>query len=156
MKPLAILLKSASAMLVLACSLPGPAQNLIQNGSFEMPMVPVPMDYEQFFVGVPPFIPNWSVVTNQGEMVLILNSSYTVPGLQFPSEDQYQWLDLTGSGSNTPTTGVQQTVTTMTGHTYQLSYWVGNISAGGAYGTTSTVKVSINGTPTFMDTNSMV
>jgi Protein of unknown function (DUF642) len=146
----------ASMVMVLATlpyALTGSAQNLIQNGSFEFPRVPIG-SYTQFTVGVPPFIPSWTVVTNPGENVLIVSSAYTGGGCSFPAEDQQQWLDLTGAGSNTHTTGVQQAVRLVPGHVYQLSYWVGNITYLGD--SPSTVKVSINGTPMFSDTNSMV
>jgi hypothetical protein len=51
---------------------------------------------------------------------------------------------------------VSQTVATTIGDQYQLSYWIGNTTGGGIFGTTSTVQVSLNGTPTFTDTNSNV
>jgi hypothetical protein len=51
---------------------------------------------------------------------------------------------------------VSQSVATTAGDQYQLSYWVGNTTVGGIFGTTSKVNVSLNGTLTFSDTNSNV
>ena len=48
---------------------------------------------------------------------------------------------------------VQQAVATIVGDQYQLSYWIGNTTGGGIFGTTSTVNVSLNEAPTFSDTN---
>ena len=77
--------------------------------------------------------------------------------MTFNSEDGSQWLDLTGDGCNT-TEGVSQSVTTNSGHSYQLSFWIGNTSAPDCSfcGTTSTVSLFLNGSSTasVTDTNS--
>ena len=65
-----------------------------------------------------------------------------------------QWLDLTGDGSNT-TEGVSQVVSTTPGTPYALSFYIGNTTGGGIFGTTSTVDVSVNGSQTAF-TNSQV
>jgi hypothetical protein len=69
------------------------------------------------------------------------------------AQDGVQWLDLTGDGSNS-TEGVRQIVSTIPGDQYQLSFYVGNTTGGGIFGTTSTVNVLLNGLPTFAATNS--
>jgi hypothetical protein len=60
--------------------------------------------------------------------------------------------DLTGPTFG-PIEGVQQTVTTTPGQTYNLSFYVGNV-AGGVFGTTSSVGVLINGSLVATKTNS--
>jgi hypothetical protein len=63
------------------------------------------------------------------------------------------------SGSISPATVATQPracsrrFATIVGDQYQLSYWIGNTTGGGIFGTTSTVNVSLNGAPTFSDTN---
>jgi hypothetical protein len=71
----------------------------------------------------------------------------------FIAQDGVQWLDLTGFNINS-TEGVAQTVGTTVGNIYQLSYFVGNTTGRGIFGTTSTVNVSITAVAPFSDTNS--
>jgi hypothetical protein len=40
-------------------------------------------------------------------------------------------------------------VATTVGHVYQLTYYIGNTTGGGIFGTTNTVIVDLNGTPTY-------
>jgi hypothetical protein len=96
---------------------------------------------------------NWSVVGPAGANVSIVSGSFSQNTVSFQAQAGNQWLDLTGDGSNS-TEGVSQGATTIAGHLYQLSYWIGNTSGGGIFGTTSTVNVSLNGLSTFSDTNS--
>lgn len=124
--------------------------NLITNGSFEAPLVPVG-GFNNFNSGSTG-ITGWTVV---GPQVSIVSGSYSSFGLSFPAEDGSQWLDLTGDGSN-KVEGVEQTVVTTAGSTYDLAFFVGNqVDAGGPYGTTSTVQVLVDGTPVQTVTNSM-
>jgi hypothetical protein len=123
---------------------------LIVNGSFECPTVPVGgfLSYSrgQSFDG-------WTVVGASGS-VSPLSGSYRSGSITWTAEDGKQTLDLTGDGSNTAT-GVQQTVSTSVGQTYTLTFWVGNIddpSAG--WGTSSTVKIQINGSQVLSAVNS--
>jgi hypothetical protein len=123
----------------LACFVPAQA-NLITNGSFETPVVPVG-GFTNFFTGSPA-ITGWTVV---GPEVSVINESFTSECCTFPAEDGIQWLDLTGDVSNA-VEGVEQTVATTAGTQYTLSFWVGNIfDPGGIYGTTSTVDVRLGG-----------
>ena len=123
----------------LACFVPVQA-NLITNGSFETPVVPVG-GFTNFFAGSPA-ITGWTVV---GPEVSVINGNFTSECCTFPAEDGIQWLDLTGDVSNA-VEGVQQTVATIAGTQYTLSFWVGNIfDPGGIYGTTSTVDVRLGG-----------
>jgi hypothetical protein len=84
-----------------------------------------------------------------------VSGTFSQNGVSFPAEHGSQWLDLTGFNSNS-TEGVSQIVATTVGDQYRLSYWIGNTTGDGIFGTTSTVNVSLNGTPTFSDTNSNV
>ena len=140
----------ATLMCVLA--LPGFGANLITNGSFETPTVPVG-GFTNFLTGSS--FPGWMVVGTANRDVSIVSGSYMSNGATFPAESGVQWLDLTGYLSNTLGEGVEQTISTTPSQTYQLTYYLGNVTAPG-YGTSSTVNISINGVPTFSDTNSMV
>jgi hypothetical protein len=126
---------------------------LIANGSFETPIVPVG-SFTNFAVGSG-LLTGWTVFGLAGTNVSIVSGSFSQNGVTFEAEDGNQWLDLTGDGSNS-TEGVSQAVTTTTGDQYQLSYFIGNTTGGGIFGTTSTVDVSLNGVPTFADTKSNV
>ncbi|MGH9358259.1 MAG: DUF642 domain-containing protein [Terriglobia bacterium] len=137
--------------LIGSCLLALPARaDLITNGSFESPLAPVG-GFSNFNSGSTG-ITGWTVV---GPQVSIVSGSYTSFGLTFPAEDGNQWLDLTGDVSNN-VEGVEQTVATTPGATYNLSYFVGNqVNPGGPYGTTSTVKVFVDGTLIQTSTNSL-
>jgi hypothetical protein len=127
------------------------AASLILNGSFETPLVPVG-NFTSFPVGGAT-LTNWSVTGPSNTEVAIVSGSFSQNGVTFNAQDGNQWLDLTGNGSNS-TEGVAQTVSTIPGDQYQLSFWVGNTSGGGVFGTTSTVNVSINGGANSPFTNS--
>jgi len=120
--------------------------NLIADGSFETPIV-TPGTFMNFSGGSA--LGAW---TAEGVQVSIVSGSF-VQGFNFLAEDGAQWLDLTGFNANSTTNGVQQTVATNPGTNYTLTYFVGNI-VGGIFGTSSTVDLSINGTPSQVATNS--
>jgi hypothetical protein len=123
--------------------------NLITNGSFETPLIPTG-GFTNFGTGSTS-ITGWTVV---GPQASIVSGSYTSLGLRFPAEDGNQWLDLTGDLSNRAE-GVRQTVATIAGTSYNLSFWVGNqVDPSGIYGSTSTVNLSINGGANLAFTNS--
>ena len=127
----------------------GTHANLLTNGSFEDPVVPVG-SFSLFPVGSA--FTGWTVSGPVGKNVAIVSGTLVENGVSFPAQDGAQWLDLTGSGDNS-TEGVEQSVVTIPGHTYQLSYFVGNSTAAGV-GPTSTVNVLLNGALEFTDTNS--
>lgn len=127
------------ALVALCLSAATAKANLITNGSFETPVVQ--MGGFTNFIGGSNLITGWTVV---GPQVSIVSTKYA-PNFKFPAEDGNQWLDLTGDISN-QVEGVQQTVATTVGTTYDLSYFVGNqVNPGGPWGTKSTVNVYING-----------
>lgn len=138
-----------AAVIISSLALPARA-NLIANGSFETPAVPAG-SFTNFTSGSTG-ITGWTVT---GPEVSIVSGSYTSFGLSFPAEDGVQWLDLTGDASNA-VEGVEQTIATTSGVTYDISYFVGNqVNPGGPYGTTSTVDVLVNGSAIQKSTNSM-
>ncbi len=119
----------------------------LTNGSFEVPTV-TPGTFSNFLTGSTA-ISGWTVF---GPAVSIVSGSFSTGRFSFPAQDGKQWLDLTGPTSG-PIQGVEQTVTTTPGQTYDLSFYVGNV-AGGGFGTTSTVGVLINGSLLASKTNS--
>ena len=80
------------------------------------------------------------------------------PGI-FKCSTGHQCVDLTGQGftgnfSGGTATGIEQRVPTTPGDTYLLTFFVGNLyDPQGLYGTTSTVRVMINGTEDLSVTN---
>lgn len=150
MKSFTILAVAAASVLAASS---GASAALIANGSFETPIVPTG-GFTDFAVGSGA-LTGWTVFGPAGTNVSIVSGSFSQNGVTFEAEDGSQWLDLTGDGSNS-TEGVSQAVTTTIGDQYQLSYFIGNTTGGGIFGTTSSVDVSLNGVPTFADTNSNV
>jgi hypothetical protein len=136
---------------VILSSLASPARaDLVTNGSFETPIVPVG-GFTNFLSGSAG-ITGWTVV---GPEVSIVSTNYAALGFTFPAEDGKQWLDLTGDLSNS-VEGVEQTIATTPGTIYNLSYFVGNqVNPGGPWGTSSTVDVLVNGTLIQIATNTM-
>ena len=118
----------------------GVAGNLIANGGFEEPAVQkggyVTFNTGQSFSG-------WDVVGAPGS-VSPISGDYAQDGIRFNAQQGKQWLDLTGPGVNAAA-GVQQTVQTQPGASYELVFYVGNV-AGGMFGTASTVDVLVDGT----------
>ena len=149
--PAVLLAAAASAVVTLLGVSPAGATtaNLIKNGSFEKPVVG-PGSYQVFSTGQT--FKHWTVIGASGD-VGIVSGTFTQSGFSFPAEKGKQWLDLTGL-SNTPT-GVQETVTTVAGASYTLTFWIGNVyDPGGIFGTTSTVNVLVDGTTVASETNS--
>lgn len=125
--------------------------DLLVNGSFENPVV-AQGTYADYYSGSSA-IPGFTVVGSAGKSVAITSGLFSAYGFLYNAADGAQWLDLTGGTSNS-VEGVEQTVATAIGDVYQLSYWIGNTTRGGDYGTKSTVNVSLNGSQAFSDTNS--
>jgi hypothetical protein len=121
--------------------------NLIANGSFETssPLAPA----GGFACTPAATISGWSI---SGGSVCVVNTLFTQSGFTFPAQDGAQWLDMTGFNSNAPVL-VSQAVATVAGSTYDLSFYVGNVS-GGIFGTSSTVGVLIDDVQVGSCTNS--
>lgn len=117
------------------------AANLIANGSFEKPVVAAG-ELQRFAAGAK--IGKWLVVGDSGN-VDVFGPGFTYQGCNVVAQKGHQVLDLTGSSNSTM--GVQQTIATTPGTTYQLSLFVGSINDPCVDGNTSTVVVLLNGTP---------
>jgi hypothetical protein len=79
--------------------------------------------------------------------ILPPNNNYTKNGrqLHFSAEDGQQSVDLTGA-FNQGRNGVEQTITTTPGTSYNLTFWVGNQdNSRSGYGLPSTVELDVNG-----------
>lgn len=140
--------KKTHAILVATLLLSARLNAQIVNGSFETPAPPAG-SYTLYNTGSS--FSGWTVVGATGN-VAIVSGTFTQNGISFPAQDGAAWLDLTGT-SNTAT-GVQQTIATTAGTTYNLSFWVGNVSdPNGIFGTTSTV-FNVNGGQSFTAVNS--
>jgi hypothetical protein len=129
-------LKVAIAFLAALAATPASAQ--IINGSFEFPVVPTSSFTS--FPGGSTAITGWTVL---GVDTAVISGSFTISGITFQAQDGNQWIDLTGFNSNSPLNGVTQSVTTIVGTQYLLSFYVG--SASGVNFFPSTVDLSIDG-----------
>jgi Protein of unknown function (DUF642) len=113
--------------------------NLLHDGSFESPLVPVG-GFTVFNVGST--FSKWTV-TGPGGDVGIVSGTFTQNGFSFPAGCGNQFIDLTGI--ETLGDGVEQTITTVMGSQHPLTFSVGNVvNPNGIFGTTSTVKVYVN------------
>ena len=128
------------------CASASASANLITNGSFESPVVPIG-SFTNFSPGSN-LLTGWAVVDNS---VSVVSGDFAQLGISFPAQDGAQWLDLTGFGVNS-VEGVAQTIPTTIGHTYRLSFYVGNVS-GSVFGVASTIDTFLNGGLAFTDTN---
>ena len=126
-------------------AIPAAQANLILDGSFESPNVPSSSlscgimfntqcqgyySHDQISppLGGPFDIGNWSVIGKGGAdgvaVVMQLGNGYTENSLHFDAQDGSQSLDLTGEG-NQGANGVKQSVSTIIGMPYVLSFYLG-------------------------------
>jgi hypothetical protein len=119
------------------------AAELITNGSFESPTVPIG-GFTSYFGGSTA-IPGWTVIALPIDNVTLFNTSYVAGNIPFPALHGNQWLDLSGT-SEVRFTGVQQTISTTPGQIYDLSFYVGNIRDLN-FGVSSTVHVVQDNNP---------
>jgi hypothetical protein len=136
-------MKIACGVLLIATVMLAPATGwaVIVNGSFESPEVDPAL-----VVAVGGSIDGWAVVGVEGGSVHLISNAYTEGDgtLHFTAQDGDQFVDLTGPG-NRGRNGVQQTVTTVPGTAYTLTFWVGNQDdTQEVYGLASTISLSIN------------
>ncbi len=121
---------------VIAGAKPAAAKNLIKDGGFEAPPTPDGsyVNYDEGSTFGP-----WSVVGSSGNVDTV-STDFTQNGFTFKARSGKAWMDLTGTSNSA--TGVSQTVKTVSGTTYTLSFWVGNVyDPTGIFGITSTVDV---------------
>jgi hypothetical protein len=119
----------------------------ITNGSFEMTTPAVPAASFLLFTPGSTGVTGWTVVGAAGTNIGVTNTMFTESGISFPAQNGSNWVDLTGLNSNNDTEGLQQTIATIVGDSYTLSFFVGNVdSPSTGFGVTSTVDVFANGT----------
>ena len=137
----AMLARAAALAAFAATAMSAHAANLIKDGSFETPLVPVG-GFTKFVTGEV-FGP-WTVVGVPGD-VAIVSTTFVQNGIAFKAKAGKQWLDMTGFLSDRAT-GVAQTVKTVPGQSYVLTFSVGNVvDPSNVFGTTSSVDVQIDG-----------
>jgi hypothetical protein len=140
---------------------PSARANLLVNGSFELPAVPGSSACGPYSnclgFNVGDDIAGWTVVGKGGapgaSVVMSLGSNYTEPDnsgnnatLHFYPVDGVQALDLTGEGNQGLTNGIKQSVTTLAGNPYQLSFFIGHqYDQAPGYAGPSSLVLYING-----------
>jgi hypothetical protein len=123
------------------------ASSLLKNGGFEKPVVApggfVPVASGSTFS-------HWKV-GGPGD-VAVASGTFVEGGFSFPAKAGAQWLDLTGSLALA--TRVSQSFASEPGTPYTVSFAVGNVNnPSGPYGTTSTVKLLVDGAQVLRVTN---
>jgi Protein of unknown function (DUF642)/PEP-CTERM motif len=144
---------TAAMILLLA---PAARADLVTNGSFEAGTNPPTGEGDTQAIGTSN-ITGWTIVNNDGTTVdngknvlWINNGSY---GLSTPFGNDF--LDLTGTTDSTPYDGVVQTITTVSGQQYVLTFDLGVSTNGGPFSGTISVSAGINGSgTTFTDDGS--
>ncbi|MES2714193.1 MAG: DUF642 domain-containing protein [Pseudomonadota bacterium] len=134
--------KHALLQLAIASSIliPGDAySNIVLNGDFESPGLP-PTSPRLYEVGNS--IGGWTVLGPDGADVAVINGPFTQFGLTFTHQSGVQSLDLTGL-TNT-TAGVTQSLPTVAGNSYDLTFYLGNVQSVGIWGVASSVQVRLN------------
>ena len=124
-------MKLRLALLLASLSFAGRAHaDMIVNGSFESPVIPAGTQ-ESPVTGTT--IPGWTVIGPAGSNVQIFSNTYhetgTINGgsysVTFNAADGVQSIDLSGIAPNVTVSGVEQTVATVNGQMYELSFYVG-------------------------------
>ncbi len=107
------------------------AANLIKDGGFENPPVQAGK-YAAFAPGQK--LGDWSVIASAAVSpcpLFLIGTGYRQDGIAFAARSGNQWLDLGDlSGAscyNAASEGVQQTIATIPGAAYTLTFWVGSI-----------------------------
>jgi hypothetical protein len=128
--------------------------DLVTNGSFETGTNPPTGDGDTQAIGTSN-ITGWTVVANDGTTVdngknvlWINNGSY---GLSTPFGTYF--LDLTGTTDSTPYDGVTQSIATVSGQQYVLTFDLGVSTNGGPFSGTISVDADINSSPTLFTDN---
>lgn len=112
---------------------------VIANGSFESPDVAV--GTFDTFGNASTAITGWVVV---GFDATVVSGPFPALPMIFQAQDGNQFLDLTGPGTNSSTNGVVQSVATIPGQLYSLSFHVGSGTDFSTFAA-STVDLSIDG-----------
>ncbi len=126
---------------------PAAAANLVKDGSFETPPTPQG-SYAPYAPGQ--MIGPWTVVGASGNVATVYD--YNEGGVIWSAHQGKAFLDLTGTCDCGAPSGVSQTVKTVTGQMYTLTFWVGNTYIQGQ-GLTSTVDAYVGSKKVLTATN---
>jgi hypothetical protein len=141
---------TAATAAVMLVALGGPARaNLIVNGGFEDPVLAV----GSAVVFTPgQAIGAWTVLGDPGTNVALGQTAYNEPfndNTLFNAQEGLNELDITGTFNQGPSAGVEQSVATVPGQSYTLSFYVGRATPchgpAAPYATPATVDLSIDG-----------
>lgn len=128
---------SIAALCAVSIAPPASAANIFVNGSFETPPVTAALPFS--YTDHQPSNSTLTGWTIANSVVSQVRSDYAGnPGWSFPAQDGLVSLDLAGFNANGPAI-VSQALATTIGATYQLSFWVGNVS-GGLFGTDTSIR----------------
>ena len=120
-----------------AWAVPAAAANLVKDGSFETPATPQGT-YTTYAPGQ--MIGPWTVVGSSGNVATVYD--YNEGGVTWSAHQGKAFLDLTGTCDCGAPSGVSQSVPTVVGKMYTLTFWVGNTYIQGQ-GLTSTVDAYV-------------
>lgn len=139
----------AMGVMLSAC-VPTAKANLLVNGGFEDPIL-ASEGWATFGPGQV-LGSGWTVLGDSGTNVLLLQTAYNEPGngnTLFNAQEGLNSLDLTGVGNLGSSIGVTQSVATVAGQAYTLTFYVGRATPRGGpaapYATAPTVGLSIDG-----------
>jgi hypothetical protein len=126
--------------------------NLIVNGSFETP--PVPAGGTTIYGAGSTSITGWTVVGAGADSVALVSTSFQQSGVTFNAQNGQQWIDLAGNTSNSQSSGVTQSIPTVPGGLYEVSFYVGSADDNvNNFFFPATIDLSINGGPRTHYTN---
>jgi len=99
--------------------------NLIADPGFEKPTIPVG-SFENFSTNQA-FGSVWKAVGPTGDPspATLIQTKFKENGITFNAEQGLNSIDVSGGGTQPTNTGVQQTISTISGHSYLLTFWVG-------------------------------
>ena len=140
--------KLALVLLAVTVGVPVCSANLISNSDFETNAV---ANFKVLPTNDTTSLPGWKVTGSvcTTNCLLVLNTIYTEPSnigtIFFQSQSGVQSVDLNGGG-NTLDGGIEQTVATVAGTNYSLTFYLGNMdNAADLYTAASTVRLKITG-----------
>jgi len=142
-----ILAISSLAALVLATTGAANAAELIVDGGFEQPIVTTPGLFQSGYV---PYNPgdtfggpgdnSWKVVGAGNNIAVTSTTEFTNGPTFYNGHSGLQWIDLTGAFDNGASVGIEQSISTLVGTQYNLSFWLGTF-----VDAATSVQVLING-----------
>lgn len=147
------LLTRGAAGLAIAAALalaPAAQANLITNPGFES-APPAPIG--GFSLILAPAGPTgW---TGGGHDVLLINTNYVEGAIKFTAHGGNQHIDITGAG-NTGLNTLSQTIATVAGTLYDVSFYVGVTGTSNLYNTASSIDLLVDNVLVTTGTNSNV